>query len=65
MLKETELEQLLSDPYWRLNNLYQIRDQNGKKIRFQMNWAQEQLYKELWYLNVILKARLAPLQPNK
>lgn len=47
----------LASPYWRLNNLYYIKDKHGKKCLFKMNWAQELLYQGLWYLNVILKAR--------
>jgi hypothetical protein len=46
-----------SDPRWRLNNLYWIENKAGEVIRFRMNWAQERLFDELWYLNVILKAR--------
>lgn len=47
----------LKDQFWRLNNLYRIKDKAGKEIQFRMNWAQEQLYHEMWYLNDILKAR--------
>lgn len=47
----------LLDPKWRLNNLYQIVDKEGRKTRFQMNWAQEELYDGMWYCNIILKAR--------
>lgn len=47
----------LSDPHWRLNNLYSIIDKEGRKTRFQLNWAQEQLYRNMWYCNVVLKAR--------
>lgn len=48
---------LLLDPYWRINNLYQIVNKQGQKITFKLNWAQEQLYNDMWYCNVILKAR--------
>lgn len=51
------LETLLGDWRWRLNNLYHIMDKDGRKVQFQMNWAQEALYDEMHYLNVILKAR--------
>jgi hypothetical protein len=51
------VKQLLGDPRWRINHLYQIVDKQGAKIRFKMNWAQEQLYNDVWYCNVILKAR--------
>lgn len=46
-----------SDRTWRLNHLYYILDVTGKKIRFTMNEAQEDLLNECWYLNLILKAR--------
>lgn len=52
-----EAEQLLKDPYWRLNHLYWIIDKAGNKELFKLNWAQEKLYYEMWYCNLILKAR--------
>lgn len=56
--KNIELaKQRLSDAKWRLNNLYYIVDKRGRKIKFQLNWAQESLYNTMWYCNVILKAR--------
>lgn len=51
------IKRQLSDRKWRLNNLYNIVDKKGKKVKFKMNWAQEELYSNLWYLNIILKAR--------
>lgn len=60
MSRESDLERLkriLSDPYARLNTLYYIVDKAGKKSRFKLNWAQDELYKGMWYCNVILKAR--------
>ncbi len=48
---------LFSDPQWRLNNLYYIVDKQGKKTKFKFNWAQKKLYEEVWYCNIILKAR--------
>lgn len=47
----------LSSQHWRLNHLYYIRASDGGKIPFRMNWMQEDLYKNLWYSNAILKAR--------
>ncbi len=47
----------LSNPWWRLNNLYYIKDKSGQKILFKPNWAQKVMYTQMWYLNVILKAR--------
>ena len=42
---------------WRLNNLYWITDKEGRRTKFRMNWAQEALFNDMHYLNVILKAR--------
>lgn len=52
-----EIRKNFSDRKWRLNNLYYILDEKGNKIRFKMNEAQEDLLNNLWYLNLILKAR--------
>lgn len=52
-----DIEPLLSDREWRLDNLYWIQDPSGAKIRFRRNEAQLKLWDNLWYLNVILKAR--------
>ena len=54
---DSQTREKLADPYWRLNNLYYIKDKQGKKIKFKMNWAQEALYTGMWYLCIILKAR--------
>lgn len=48
---------LISNRWWRLNNLYYIVDKQGQKIKFKPNWAQHDLYNELHYCNIILKAR--------
>ena len=42
---------------WRLNNLYYIVDPKGNKIPFRMKPEQEHFYDNLWYWNIILKAR--------
>lgn len=42
---------------WRLNNLYYVMDEDGRKVPFRMNWAQKLLYHGMWFLNIILKAR--------
>ena len=47
----------LSNAKWRINNLYFIVDKHGRKVKFQLNWAQEDLYNNMWYCNVVLKAR--------
>lgn len=46
-----------ADPRWRLNNLYWITDKKGHEVPFRLNGAQEKLLDELWYLNIVLKAR--------
>jgi hypothetical protein len=56
-LDNKAVEKLLNDPYWRLNHLYWIIDKAGNKELFKLNWAQEKLYQEMWYCNLILKAR--------
>lgn len=51
------LVKLLSNRYWRLNNLYQIVNKEGKVVPFRMNATQEYFYKNLHQLSCILKAR--------
>lgn len=51
------LREKISDQWWRLNNLYKIRDKYGQVVPFKPNWAQRDLYYNRWYFNVILKAR--------
>lgn len=46
-----------ADPIWRLHNLYWIVSDEGKEMPFRPNAEQQQLLENLWYLNVILKAR--------
>lgn len=52
-----ELLRLLGDRTWRLNNLYWITNEKGERVQFRLNWAQQEMYKTLHYLNLILKAR--------
>jgi hypothetical protein len=47
----------LQDKTWRLNHLYFIKNAEGKKIPFQMNWAQKELYEDPHPFKIILKAR--------
>jgi hypothetical protein len=54
---EAALKKNLGSRTWRLNNLYWILDKNGNKIKFAPNPAQLHLLGELWYLNLIVKAR--------
>lgn len=52
-----KLKGKLSDRWWRLNNLYYIKDKTGKRVKFRLNWAQAFFYRAMWYVNTILKAR--------
>ncbi len=45
------------DPLWRLENLYWIKDENGRELRFTLNKSQRRLLDALWLRNVILKSR--------
>lgn len=55
--KTRDIKEKLSNPLWRLSNLYYITDKSGNKVKFRLNWAQKALYKNMWFLCVILKAR--------
>lgn len=45
------------DREWRLDNLYYIQDEAGRRIKFVRNEAQRAFWRDLWYLNIVLKAR--------
>ena len=47
----------LSSKWWRMNNLYKIVDKDGKIVPFKFNPPQDRLFRNLWYKNIILKAR--------
>jgi len=47
----------LKNKRWRLENLYHIQSDDGKKIRFYPNPPQRYLWNNMWYRNIILKAR--------
>ena len=51
------LKEKLSDPWWRLNNIYKIKDKEGRVSVFKMNPAQKDMYTKMHWRNVILKAR--------
>lgn len=46
-----------SDQRWRLSNLYWITDKEGKRVKFEPNWAQLELLDGMHFLNLVLKAR--------
>lgn len=53
----TSADEDFGDQLWRMHNIYYIVDKKGNKVLFQPNWAQVKLLEELWYLNIVLKAR--------
>ena len=55
--EEYDLAENLKDRKWRINHLYYVKNEKGEKVRFVMNAVQEFILDNLWYLNVILKAR--------
>ncbi len=52
-----EFSERLSDRWWRLNNLYYIINKFGKRVLFRPNSDQTKLYDNMWYMNLVLKAR--------
>lgn len=52
-----KLFEILKDKWQRLNSLYWIIDKKGRKVLFRCNDAQERLFDEMWYMNIILKDR--------
>lgn len=55
--QEDELVRLLSDRDWRLRNLYWIKDEAGRVVKFRPNWAQQHVLDNLHSANLHLKAR--------
>lgn len=51
------MDQRLKDKNWRINNLYKIRNKEGKLIKFVRNRAQAHYAANKWYRNLILKSR--------
>ena len=47
----------IKDRKWRLNNLYYVKDEDGNMIKFEMRPIQEYLHDNLWFFNIIPKAR--------
>lgn len=47
----------LQNQWWRLNNMYRVLDARMNDVLFVPNAAQKFLYHNLWFLNIILKAR--------
>lgn len=56
-MTEQELAEALTDPHWRLRNLYYIKDKDGRTVIFTPNEEQEKFLARLWYRNIVPKAR--------
>lgn len=57
-----ELKRRLSDPVWRISNLYKVivkgdEDSAGLVMPFKPNRAQRRFIESIWHRNIILKAR--------
>lgn len=57
MIEIETLKEKLGDRKWRINNLYFIKDEQGRKVQFKMNPIQEFLHDHLWFFNIVPKAR--------
>jgi hypothetical protein len=54
---QAQFERQFGDWRWRMNSLYWIVDEDANSVLFKMRGPQETLFDEMWYLNLILKAR--------
>lgn len=52
-----ELNRVFPDPFWRLDNLYMVVDEQGRETTFHLRPAQRLFLNDLWYYNIVLKAR--------
>lgn len=56
-MNEKEFQEKLHSRSWRLNHLYSVLTESGEKVPFRLNPSQQRFYDEMWYFNIILKAR--------
>lgn len=54
---QQELVQRLSDPQWRIRNLYKVKNKQKAIVPFRPNEAQERLLADIHWRNIIPKAR--------
>lgn len=54
-----EIVQNMGNRWWRLNNLYHVKDENGKMVLFKpdLREVQKALHDEFWYMMIVPKAR--------
>ncbi len=57
VIEPKDLVHALANRWWRLTNLYYIQDKDGHEVRFVPNEAQRKFLLEMWYRNVVPKAR--------
>ncbi|AGG58046.1 large subunit terminase [Vibrio phage douglas 12A4] len=55
--KRRFIKLVVKNPWWRMENLYKIQDENGDKVTFKLRPPQRQLFKNMHSRNIILKAR--------
>lgn len=48
---------MIMDPNWRLKSLYWIKDAYGNRIKFQPNWAQQEIMNDPHNFEIVLKCR--------
>ena len=52
-----ELAVAMCNPKWRIANLYSVIDQYGKEVSFKLRDVQRDFLENIWWYNIILKAR--------
>lgn len=52
-----EIKEKFGDREWRLNNLYFVKNEMGEKVLFRLNEVQKELHDNLWFFNIVPKAR--------
>lgn len=55
--KRDHIKANLGDKWWRMNNLYKVENEQGILVQFKLRPAQELLFRCMWWLNIVLKAR--------
>ncbi|PTM61891.1 hypothetical protein [Phreatobacter oligotrophus] len=56
-ISPADLVAAMQNRWWRLTNLYWIQNKDGVAVRFNPNEAQRKFLLEMWYRNVVPKAR--------
>lgn len=56
-MDDDELKEALCDFHWRIRNIYYVKNEEGNVVLFVPNDVQEQFIDDLWYRNVVPKAR--------